>query len=289
MFSGKNLADAIQETWGHDYSAYFDDARINELIKEAFIKAIEVKYADITSEKNTDQLFTLIKTSVPFTLTGNQIDLLTIPQYLHVLALQTTYSVLLYAHITGATNAKPVMITLDKLTNLRDGDLVNISGVQGNTVVNGDRYVKKLYDNFSAASFTFQLYYDEKLTSPVIGNGAYTKGGVIARIVKEWAKKKNSYRKYSTFDESTVNDPYYEIGDGKLKALPNTEVCTSILLDYVSVPTVYPDVTDTTIDLELSYPLRFIYLWKDTTVELMSLASRDIEGTQEAIQQINQP
>jgi hypothetical protein len=277
-YFGTDFSNDINLAIGHDYSAYFDPARANEIIKEAFIKAIEIKYADITSQKNTDELFTLIKTGAAFSLTSNQIDLLSIPQYLHVLALQAKYSLLLYAKVTGATNAKPIVLTLDKLTNLRDGDRVVISGVQGNTAANGELYVKKLYDDFATGSFTFQLYSDEKLTSPVKGNGAYIKGGAIGGVILEWAKKKQSYRKYSDFNKSTVYDPYYEIGDGKLKMLPSDEVCTDILLDYVTVPSVYPDVEDSTTDLELSFPLRFIYFWKDEVAKLMLMYSRDTEG-----------
>ena len=190
--SGALFYTQLQEKVGVDYSAYFDPARANDIIKEAFIKAVEIKYADITSEKNTDELFNLIKTSVTIPLTNNQIALLSIPDYLHVLALKTFFTVPLRAKVTGASNAKPIVLTLDSLTNLRDSNFINLSGIIGVPAANGNFYVEKLYDDFANNEFTYQLYYDEKLTRPVIGNGTYVKGGLISVVIDEWAKKKES-------------------------------------------------------------------------------------------------
>lgn len=39
--------------------------------------------------------------------------------------------------ITAASNATPIVLTLDSITNLADGDLVRVSGVNGNTNANG--------------------------------------------------------------------------------------------------------------------------------------------------------
>lgn len=288
--TGVEFYQILQETTGHDYSAYFDPARANEIIKEAFIKAIEIKYADLTSEKNSDELAALIKTKVPVTFTGNQIALSAIPQYLHTLALQTNFAVPVDAKITDATNAKPVVLSLDKITNLRDGDQVGIAGVQGNTAANGVRYLRHLYDDFSHSKFTFQLYSDLNTVVPVAGNGAYTKGGVITKTITAWTKKKDSYRKYSNFNESTPNDPYYELAQGLMKVLPDTASCPTGNLDYISVPPVYPDVLNDTINLENTFPLRFLYFWKDEAGRLMGFYSRDNELSQgEQSEIINQP
>lgn len=283
--TGQDLYVLIQENIGHDYSAYFDPARTNDLIKQAFIKAIEIKYADITSEKNTDELFTLIKTNVPLLLTGGQIPIASIPNYLHTLAIQTYFQVPYSCNIIDATNKSPIVIVLDRLTSLRDGDQVVVSGVTGNTNANFIHYVKWLYDDYDNKKYAFQLFNDEALTVPVVGNGKYLGGGTIKRVVKAWVKKKNSYRKYSTFGEPTTGNPDFEIANGSLKILPfygqpSMPVCDNIFMDYVSVPPVYPDVTNGVINLENSYSLRFLYFLANETALLMGEESRDTELSQ---------
>lgn len=276
--TGAEFGVLLEEKIAHDYSAYFDPARANDLIKEAFIKGIERKYQEIISQKNTDQLFTLIKTNVPLVPVNNQIDLLTIPQYLHVLAFQTEFS-FLYPNciVTGASNTTPVVVTVNKLLNIRDGEPAVFAGVSGNTAVNGTRYVKQLYKDHANKVYTYKLYSNEDLTNPISPSGIYTaSAGTISRLVYNWVKKENSYTKIDALGTPTISTPDYEIGNGQLKILPLNKPCTKIFLDYLSVPSVYPDVNNTVTDLELTYPLRFLYFWLDTTAELMGNESRDL-------------
>jgi hypothetical protein len=91
-------------------------------------------------------------------------------------ATSTTYDVAIYArtisttnvNISGATNATPIVIT-NNGHNLQNGDLVEITGVVGNTAANGIRTVANRTAN------TFEL-------SGSVGNGAYTSGGVANKI-----------------------------------------------------------------------------------------------------------
>jgi hypothetical protein len=91
-------------------------------------------------------------------------------------ATATTYDVAIYArtisstnvNISGATNATPIVIT-NTGHNLQNGDLVEITGVVGNTAANGIRTVANRTAN------TFEL-------SGIAGNGAYTSGGVANKI-----------------------------------------------------------------------------------------------------------
>lgn len=288
--TGVEFFQNIENIRDGQYSRYYDPASYNDFIKLAFIKAVEIKYADLTKQENTDQLFTLIKTNVTVTPVNNTVDLLTAPpQYLHTLAIKTKFQFPYNCQITAATNATPIVITVNKLLNLRNGDLALISGVGGNTAANGERYVKLVYSNFDTHQFTYKLFQDEDLLIPISGNGVYTTGGTIARLVVTWVKKKESYRKYSTFGKETVNDPYYEIGNGLLKLLPLNKVCQTIYIDYISVPTAYPDVEDNVIDLELTYPLRFLFFWADQVNLLMGQASRDQEETINASLEMQKP
>jgi hypothetical protein len=91
-------------------------------------------------------------------------------------ATSTTYNVALYARtisatttvITGATNASPIVITCNG-HNLQNGNLVEITGVGGNTAANG------IWTVASATTNTFAL-------SGSTGNGAFTSGGVANKI-----------------------------------------------------------------------------------------------------------
>jgi hypothetical protein len=91
-------------------------------------------------------------------------------------ATSTTYDVAIYTrtisatnvNITGATNATPIVIT-NNGHNLQNGDLVEITGVVGNTAANGIRTVANRTTN------TFEL-------SGSVGNGAYISGGVANKI-----------------------------------------------------------------------------------------------------------
>lgn len=70
--------------------------------------------------------------------------------------------------ITGATNASPIVITVDAAHNLTTGNVLTISGVEGNTAANDTWTITVL------SSTTFSL-------DSSTGNAAYTSGGT-ARI-----------------------------------------------------------------------------------------------------------
>lgn len=288
--TGTSFLQQLDEKSDRAFSGYFPDAVINDFIKEAFSKVIEIKYLDITTEKNTDELFSLIRTNVSYTPVSNQVNLVTgITDYLHTLALKTKFQFPYNTSITGASQATPVVITINKMTNLRDGDLVLITGVTGNVSVNGERYVRELYKDFGTNSFTYQLFQDEKLTIPISPLGAYIGGGAIKRIIWAWAKKKNSYRKISKLGDATVSNPYFEEGDSNLKILPNTEVCSEIKIDYIIKPPVAINVSDALIDLELTYPLRFLYMIMDYLCKLEGQSTRDVLLQQSASENAQQP
>lgn len=276
--TGAEFGLLISERIGHDYSAYFDAARTNDLIKEGFIKGVEKKYATLDSQSSTDELFTLIKTNVSFTPTNNEVLISAIPQYLHVLAIKTEFTVLYHnCIVTGASGATPVLVTVNKIINIRDGEAANFAGVAGNASVNGKRYVKQVYKDYANKNYAYKLYTDEDLLIPLSPSGVYTTStGSISRLIYNWVKKKNSDTKIDALGEPTVNNPDYEIAQGRLKLLPLNRTCTQIFLDYISVPAVYPDVNDNTIDLETLYSLRFLYYWMDCVAELMGNESRDL-------------
>lgn len=273
--SGATFWLDLQQKYGKDYSAYYDNASANAVIAEAIVKCVEKKYSDLTSEKRTDELFTLIRTNVAYTPVSNQVSLTTVAtDYLHLLALKATFEYQI-SNVTDATNQTPIVLTLNTLNNLRDGEQIIVSGVLGNTNANGTRFVKKLYDDFLYNKFTYQLFSDAKLTIPIAGNGTYTSGGTATKVLSGWTKKKNSYRKISVFGEPTLTDAFWEISGGVITILPTTENCTSVAIDYVKKITVPIDVANTTTDLELSYSKPMLYAIADETAMIIGEQSRD--------------
>ncbi len=77
--------------------------------------------------------------------------------------------------ITGATNATPIVITSAN-HGLNTGDIIDISGVGGNTNANGTFLIVVLTPN------TFELY-DPATGTPIAGNAAYTNGGTWTLFV----------------------------------------------------------------------------------------------------------
>ncbi len=75
--------------------------------------------------------------------------------------------------ISGASNTSPIVITTTAaaMNSLGDGQLVNITGVNGNTSANGSYFAKRL------TATTFSLFRNSALTDPVAGSGAFTNGG----------------------------------------------------------------------------------------------------------------
>lgn len=75
--------------------------------------------------------------------------------------------------LQNATNESPIVCTAPS-HDLVDATQITITGVLGNTAANGTHYV----DVTDAK--TFALYSNVGLTTPVVGNGVYTGGGVVA-------------------------------------------------------------------------------------------------------------
>lgn len=267
--TGVNFDKLLDDKSGRNYSSFFPAVKKNRLVKEATIKYIDLLYATNDRQRIRDDLFSLTMTGVPFNLTANSISLTTgISDYDHLLDVLPSFLQSLNYTITGASNTTPVIITLSTANNnLRTGEKVNISGITGNVIANGDRYIRKRNKTTAA------LYSDAALTVPIIGSGAYISGGTIKRYVTVWAQDYSQKR--SKLGEATVYYPKYEVANGLLKLHPQNVPCGTISLDYVRKPTTFIDVTNAVTDLELTYSYRMITNIADETVRLMGMESRD--------------
>jgi hypothetical protein len=78
--------------------------------------------------------------------------------------------------VTAATNASPIVLTLDRVTGLvANSSLIYIAGIQGNTAANSFAYGQFKVGNI--VGNTIQLLHRDG--SNTTGNGAYVTGGVV--------------------------------------------------------------------------------------------------------------
>lgn len=252
------------------YTGYFTTAKKNRFIREATNKGVELKVATNDRIQVQDDLFGIFKTNAVFTPTSNTLDLIpggvAMTDYHHVMNVKAQYIMPLGVSIVSATATTPLRITLAGDVNLRNGEAVQIGGV--NAQANGFKYVKRLRNDL------FELYSDKYLLNPVVGITSFTGTGSINRVIYNDAYDMKSNRKFSNLNAPSVYDPYYEIANTVMKIYPIDLVCTQITMDYVSIP-VYIDVANSTTDLLTIYSERFIYFIADETARLMAMSMRD--------------
>lgn len=264
------------------YSNYFNTAKKNEIAKEAVIVYEDLLYATNDRGRIRDELFSLVKTDVTFPLSSNTISLTTgITDYNHFLEGRVSMQQELDLAITGASKTSPIRLTFNKKGNLRSGDKLKIAGVLGTTTANRIRYIKMVN------SLQGDLYTDYKLTIPVAGHVTYISGGTVIRYVDSYLQPND--QKTAKLGQPSLYYPKYEVANGLFKVLPLNTPCDSVVMDYLSKPTVFIDVLDNTIDLELSYSLRMIDNLADMVCKLMGESSRDNPLVQNSEMQLAQP
>lgn len=267
-FTGADFKNLLDIKTDMAYTGYFSNPQVNTIVREATTKAVEVKVATNDRIQVQDDLFGIFKTNATYTPSSNTVSLIIggsgISDYHHTMNVKAKFiDPLRNNYVAVATNTSPIRITTNRHCNLRTGEQVLIAGVTGNTNANGTRYVKRLKNDL------FELYQDINLLVPITGNGSYTGSvGQISRVVYNTAYDMKSNRKFSTLDEPTIYNPYYEIADTVLKVYPLTNPCSEVTIDYVSTPA-YIDVTDNVDDLLEVYSQRFIDFICDETARLM--------------------
>lgn len=229
--------------------------------------------------------FTIITTSATGTHTANtgSINTITqggvskmIPDYSDLLSLKASYNQKIDVKVLSASNAIPIRIKVDKRNNINTGERLKIEGVQGNTNANGDYYVRVIN------SFEFDLYVDRDLTLEVQGNGKSANTGTIKRIFYKVATPYISSRKVSAYEDPSVSLPQFERADSKLKIYPADKTCTEITIDYIRSDFTAINVTDSAVDLELTYPYEFLVYIIDKATKIFFAQTKDFNSMQAA-------
>ena len=176
-----------------------------------------------------------------------------ISDYMHLLGVKAKFLKNINVSITNASNATPIRIKLNTANNnIRSTELINITGVVGNTAANGTYYAKKIN------SVTVDLYSDISLLTGVAGNGTYVSGGTITEVFYKYCTPYYSERKIASLTEPVISAPKFEIANNLLKIYPLNYTCQEITADYISDAIVYIDPTNNVLDLEAYYPFKFL-------------------------------
>ena len=198
-----------------------------------------------------------------------------VSDYYDLLALKAKFSQTLQLSITDATNTSPIRIKINKRNNLKTGEVINISGVNGNSNSNGDRYVKKIN------TYQYDLYSDKDLSNAVNGNGVFGGVGAINRIFYKSATPYFSSRQISEYSKPSISSPQFDRADNMIKILPSDSVCLELTLDYISTPPVEIDVANTTLDLENYFPYDFLIQVATQAATMFFLRSKILKAYRE--------
>lgn len=281
--TGLELFTYFSEKVQQNYTGYLSTLEANRLFKQALFQALENKYRNLAEQREYDNITSLIKTEQPYTPVGNQLTTTigtgVIPDYNHLLAIKAKFTVDLFITLSAASNATPIVITVDQRSNLRTGDNIEITGVIGNTNTNGIFYIKKLSD------FKFSLYSDEFFQVPISGNAAYISGGTVSRVYYNYCKRYFSDQKIGVLATPTVDYPKFENAQNLIKIYPTNQVCQQITIDYITTLAVIPDVSNNVIDLELTYPFQFLQYLVTVASEIFTGQVKD--GEQQRTQEID--
>ena len=193
-----------------------------------------------------------------------------IRDYHHFLSARCNYLIsdrYINANIVAAGNLAPVVIKTKQKTDLRTGQRVSITGVNGNTAANGVFFIKRYsYD-------TFALYQDETFTTPVVGNGTYVNGGQIGSFLRRMVTQLTPDSKGAPINRPNNFFPSYQVTDNKLFFTP---IPQGVFIDYMADIQYKIDVNDGILDLTLFYPEKLLYRLVNDAARQFNLESRDL-------------
>lgn len=214
---------------------------------------------------------------------GNVTHSAMLPDYLHLFAISCKFEDSEGYSIASVANRTPVVITLSKYSPIRSYDQVTISG-HTQTILNGTFYVKHHTDK------RYSLYYDEFLEVPVVGAvNSSNESGILKKVFYRYADMVPPDMKISVLAKPDVSSPAFEISSNGISIFPNNRPCLEAKVDYMSLAKRFIDPTDNVLNLELVYPVKFLYRVLSEAVALYASPTRDqqLEASERRETQIN--
>lgn len=213
---------------------------------------------------------------------GSVVSPNSVSDYQHYLQSKCTYEIPLKANISSITDNQPIKVTLNKLSNARQGDEVTVILNQSTNNANGTFFIKREAKN------TFSLYFDKDFTQPAIGNIPYVADSSDRIVIKRTNTTIPivSDIRGQSIDPPTMEFPRYEIANNAIKYYPSG--LKKVSLDYIKVSPVEIDFADNIIDLEVFFTERFLLRVVDYGALLFSQEIKDIQMSQMSTQRIIQ-
>jgi len=204
--------------------------------------------------------------------TGTVVSDSIIADYWHLLSMKVKFLDRVYDFtITAATNATPIILTINTFNSFRTGELLSIAGVLGNTAANGQRFIKVINTKQIA------LFSDKDLQVPIVGNGAYTGGGAISRVYYNYTTPFISEEKIGSLNIPSVENPGVEVANNFLKIYPLDSTSVEVTIDYLRTPDQLIITADNVIDLTLYYPEHFLLYVVNVAAQIFATQVRDTE------------
>jgi len=203
---------------------------------------------------------------------GNVVTTDMVQDYMHLFSIRAAYLFQNEDEI-DSVNATPskIEITLQKRSQLRDGDMITISNVVGANGMNGDRYVKQI------GTRRYRLYSDAELLSPVVATSAYISGGTITSTKMNSCFQLKPDQYVQKIDTPTKRFPRYQMADNAIVIEPKSNL-QYVEMDYIKLPPFEIDPLNNETDLLLYYSQEFIEYLVDFTARLFDLDTKNVQG-----------
>jgi hypothetical protein len=282
--TGQEINRLFEQQIGQTYSGIEDIAKKNRRFQRALIDAIEDKYGKYSIDQQYEELATFIRTEVPFIPTVNTVSLTT--NFInHVLSAKAKYLKQIEDMVmVDASNSTPIIIETFNATNIRRGDKIKITGIQGNVAANGEFYVLPLN------KFKFALYSSPGTANPVAGSGTYVQSFnvLFQRVYYNYCQMLKADEKANSWKGATVAFPLYEYSQDNIKFYPSNDTDgypVEVSMNFVLSNIVSIDLSDS-FDYLTIYPEKFIYNVINFAVRSFDLSFRDYSAAQVVQQDI---
>ena len=203
---------------------------------------------------------------------GNVVTTDMVQDYMHLFSVRAAYIFENEDEIDSvAATPSKIEITLQKRSQLRDGNKITISGAVGANGMNGERYVKQI------GTRRYRLYNDEELLSPVVATSAYVSGGVITSMKMNSCFQLKPDQYVQKVDSPTKRFPRYQMADNAIIIEPKSNL-QYVEMDYIKLPPFEIDPLNNETDLLLYYSQEFIEYLVDYTARLFDLDTKNVQG-----------
>ena len=269
--TGAQFYTLLQQKIDKAYSAYIDTAKADRIIEDTIYRLCERLYRELDSQKEYDELWSLLIKDEVQTVSAPYIDLSSLSRtYMHLFRVACTYKTLLgsLARVTTGSGPYSTVFTSSGHT-ARVGDSIAVIAVTG-----------------TVTSITKTTFTVSSASSPDASAAVY-----LVRTFE--ASPYFSDRKRDVYHTPTIFNPKYQIQNRAVSTVNNKSLylfpqADGIVIDYFSQPTAATGhiFTSTGATQISAYTEKFLYRLADECVMTYAGQVRDTELRQSSAQDI---